>query len=71
MTSGAKAGKIVKTYIPNPKGTSIRGKYHKSTKITKKEVITTSHKEKKAVAPASKTDVATKTDAKKSNGKRA
>jgi len=40
-------------------------------KTQKKEVITTSNKEKKAVAPASKTDVATKTDAKKSNGKRA
>jgi hypothetical protein len=38
---------------------------------TVKEVITTSNKEKKAVAPASKTDVAVKTDAKKSNGKRA
>jgi hypothetical protein len=38
----------------------------------KKEVITTSNKEKKAVAPASKTaPVAAKIDAKKSSGKRA
>jgi len=41
-------------------------------KTLKKEVITTSHKEKKAVAPASKTaPVAAKSDAKKSSGKRA
>ena len=40
--------------------------------LLKKEVITTSNKEKKAVAPASKTaPVAAKTDAKKSSGKRA
>ncbi|MFA6362827.1 hypothetical protein [Methanoregula sp.] len=41
-------------------------------KPLKKEVIPTSHKEKKAVAPASKTaPVAAKSDAKKSSGKRA
>jgi hypothetical protein len=38
----------------------------------KKEVITTSNKEKKAVAPVStNAPVAAKADAKKSNGKRA
>jgi hypothetical protein len=45
---------------------------HNERKTTEKEVITTSNKEKKAVAPASKTaPVAAKTDAKKFSGKRA
>ncbi|HUW85339.1 MAG TPA: hypothetical protein VMV55_00535 [Methanoregula sp.] len=45
---------------------------HNEQKPLKKKVITTSNKEKKAVAPASKTaPVAAKTDAKKFSGKKA
>jgi hypothetical protein len=46
-------------------------KNHNQRKSTEKEVITTSNKAKKVVAPASKTaPVASKNDAKKSSGKR-
>jgi hypothetical protein len=45
---------------------------HNERKTTEKEVITTSNKEKKVVAPASKTaPIAAKTESKKSSGKRA
>jgi hypothetical protein len=53
------------------KRTRDSGKNHDEQKTTEKEVITTSNKEKKAVAPASKTaPVAAKTGDKKSSGKR-
>jgi hypothetical protein len=67
-TSAAKPDRA-KTYIPIPKEHEHVAKTTDEQK-TEKEVITTSHKEKKAVAPATKTaPVAAKTDAKKSGKK--
>ena len=58
-------------YIPAPEEHEYVEKTTINENLLKKEVITTSNKAKKVVAPASKTaPVASKNDAKKSSGKR-
>jgi hypothetical protein len=60
-----------KAYIPEPREHEYVAKNHNERETTEKEVINTSNKEKKVVAPASKTTpAAAKTNAKKSHGKR-